>query len=357
MDDEISKQQQYFDNLSILEQSAKDIIGVSRTVFDMTNDWAQAQILAELVYWTSPSKENKSKLKIYKEGYRWLACSRMEWWERRRLTPREVDRAIVGLIKNDLVVKKIFYFNGLTTIHLRINIPKYFEQLFSISKRHYSDAEVAIKNESEELIEAMRLMGWDRINSSESPNGESVLPNGESINSNIHSNLPLSDETKIETSSLNDVNGSSPILDGSAGVRPAPKPVNERKSKKKMMEESDLQVKAMYEYSKKAKDNTHTLIPEQYSQMAKWFTDITGLQFLSKFTSLWISGFEEWKALGVGEDDVKAAFDIFTSHNLSIISPGSLTKTLNGIVANRKKKDDYYDKSTEKSKNYAGYEE
>jgi hypothetical protein len=122
-----------------------------------------------------------------------------------------------------------------------------------------------------------------------------------------------------------------------------PKPVNERKSKKKMMDESDLQIQDMYRYSKMAKDNTHTLLPEQYSQQAEWFTKASGLAYLPKFMNLWISGFEEWSQLGVIEEDVVKAVGKLRNASLSIISPGSLTKTLNDIVGNRKaKKDEPY---------------
>lgn len=89
--------------------------------------------------------------------------------------------------------------------------------------------------------------------------------------------------------------------------------------------------------SDKAKKNTQTLLPEQFQEQAKWFMQATGLSYVPKFRSLWIEGFEEWNNLGAIEEDVKKAVDKLQSAGFSIVSPGSLTKTLNGIVANRKK--------------------
>lgn len=299
---EQNKEQQYFDNLSIIEQSTRDVIGVSRTIFDMTEDWHQAQILAELVYWTSPSKENKSKLKVVKDGYRWLACSRIEWWERRRLKPREVDRAIIGLIKKGLVVKALYFFNGLTTIHLRINITNYIEQLLTIARRNYSDTDLAITNESEELLEAMRIMGWDKINGTDLPNGESPLPNGKSINSNIHSKLPIETKPKKLTA--------------------------------KELSQADQQVRDMIEHSRKASSRSDTLLPEQYQDFAKAFIDATGLTYIPNQKSKWIGAFEVWNNIGVSVEDIKDAAAQLS--NYTITSPMSMTNTLNGMMAKRK---------------------
>jgi hypothetical protein len=124
-------------------------------------------------------------------------------------------------------------------------------------------------------------------------------------------------------------------------VMAKPKPVKQTKLSKKDFDDAEKIVKAEWANSRIAKEKENTLLPEQFHQQASWFMQYTGLSYLPKFRSLWISGFEEWNALHVEEEDVMKAVQKLQSNGLSIISPGSLTKTLNGIVANRKKPNTY----------------
>lgn len=113
--------------------------------------------------------------------------------------------------------------------------------------------------------------------------------------------------------------------------------INNHKAKlnKKELEQADQQVKDMIEHSKKAKTRSDTLLPEQWSDYAQAFIESTGLQYVPNQQGKWIGAFEVWRNLGVTIQDVKDATGQL--HGYNILSPMSLTNTLNGIIATRKR--------------------
>lgn len=121
-----------FDEFLSWEKSTRDIIDFKKSYVDMAGDVLAGLVLSEIVYWYLPGRTGMSKLVITKKGVNWIACPRHEWWERCRLTPRQMDRIFKILAKVNLIEKQIFRFNNSPTIHIRLNQEVFVEQLNAI---------------------------------------------------------------------------------------------------------------------------------------------------------------------------------------------------------------------------------
>jgi hypothetical protein len=306
-------EQRQLDRMAAIEEASRDIIGVSKSIFDIVNDWNEAQILAELYYWTSAGKTGRTKLRIVKDGYKWLACSREEWWGRRRLTIREVDRAIIRLIKKDLVIKQVFLFNGLTTLHLRLNIAEFMDKYSNIARKTYLDDESLLEGDTE-LFDAEALMGWDKFDEEITKKVTPSYQKGNSINSNVHSKLPINENDELEQFQQFQ---------------------KDKKLSQKQLSNATKQVHDMVEHSKKAEKNKHQELPEQLIPLAKLFMDKTGIAYLPSQRTFWASSLQEWQTIGVTAEDIELAVDRMGGYVIN--SPKSLTTILNGLVAERKR--------------------
>lgn len=102
------------------EAASRDIIDFKKIYVDMVGDLNAGLMLSEIVYWYLPSKEDKSRLRVKREGEYWIACRRYEWWDRTRMSPKQADRAIDLLIKAGLIEKRLFKFQGEPTVHVRL---------------------------------------------------------------------------------------------------------------------------------------------------------------------------------------------------------------------------------------------
>lgn len=103
------------------EAATRDTLDVKLCYVDVAGDLVAGIVLSEIVYWYLPSKkDNSSKLRIFKDGEYWIASSREEWWERARIKPDRLDRALNILIEKGLIEKRIFRFNKHGTTHVRI---------------------------------------------------------------------------------------------------------------------------------------------------------------------------------------------------------------------------------------------
>lgn len=121
-----------FAEFLLWEQSTKDTIDFKRIYADMAGDTLAGLVLSQIVFWHIPNKQGKSKLRIEKEGKKWMACNRAEWWDSTRLTPRQIDRVLQILEGKHIIEKKVFKFNGSPTMHIRIN-----EDVFLMSHNSY----------------------------------------------------------------------------------------------------------------------------------------------------------------------------------------------------------------------------
>lgn len=97
---------------------------------DITGDLVQGTLLARIMYWFSVDKNKKSKVRIFKDDYFWIAKQRKDWWEEIRITERQYDKAIKELEGKGFVVLAKYKFNSMPTIHIR---PDY-ENINSVTK-------------------------------------------------------------------------------------------------------------------------------------------------------------------------------------------------------------------------------
>lgn len=86
---------------------------------DITGDLVQGTLLSRIMYWFSVDKKQKSKVRIFKDDYFWIAKQRKDWWEEIRITERQYDKAIKELDKKGFVVLAKYKFNSMPTIHIR----------------------------------------------------------------------------------------------------------------------------------------------------------------------------------------------------------------------------------------------
>tara|TARA_R110002020_G_scaffold112746_19_gene259382 strand:+ start:6843 stop:7157 length:315 start_codon:yes stop_codon:yes gene_type:complete len=79
-------------------------------------------LLAQIIYWSKPDKEGKTKLRVKKRGELWIAKSREEWEKETGLTVRQVKSAQDRLACLDLIEKDRFLFAGKVAVHVRLNL-------------------------------------------------------------------------------------------------------------------------------------------------------------------------------------------------------------------------------------------
>lgn len=97
-----------------------DTFSVRLIYVDICDDLVSGILLSQLVYWSVPDKEGKSKLRIKHDGHFWIAKRRTDWEEEIRISPKQYDRAIVHLQKLGFVTTKVFKFGASTMVHVRL---------------------------------------------------------------------------------------------------------------------------------------------------------------------------------------------------------------------------------------------
>jgi len=122
-------QTEWLKNFLLQARDDRERVDFRMIYVDMAGDLQAGLLLSQIVYWHLPSKSNKSKLRVFKDGHYWIAKTRYGWWEEIRLSPRQIDRAIEGLRNAGLVKTKIHRFNGNPTIHIRLCM-KQFEEVY-----------------------------------------------------------------------------------------------------------------------------------------------------------------------------------------------------------------------------------
>lgn len=88
---------------------------------DITGDLVQGTLLSRIMYWFSADKNKKSKVRVFKDGYFWIAKQRRDWWKEIRITERQYDKAIGELRKKGFVELAKYKFDSMPTIHIRPN--------------------------------------------------------------------------------------------------------------------------------------------------------------------------------------------------------------------------------------------
>jgi hypothetical protein len=157
------------------EMASKDTIDFKKIYVDISNDdLVSGLLLSQIVYWHLPSKETgKTKLRVVKDNFYWLAKERTDWHDEIRISPKQFDRAIKILEKLKIVETKKFKFNGQPLVHIRLIWPNF---LAAIQKQ-------MAENNEEIDLDPYSPLGIPQTSIPESPKGE--FPNRPKGNSGI----------------------------------------------------------------------------------------------------------------------------------------------------------------------------
>lgn len=117
-----------FARFLLWEKTTHDVIDFKKIYVDMAGDVLAGLVLSEIIFWYLPKHDGNPKMRVQRDGTLWIACARNEWWDRTRMSPRQADRAIQALIASGLVHKKMYLFNGLRTMHLRLDQDAFLQQ-------------------------------------------------------------------------------------------------------------------------------------------------------------------------------------------------------------------------------------
>lgn len=143
---------------------------------DITGDLIAGTLLSQILYWFSPNKSGQSRLRVVKDGRRWLAKSRNEWYSEIRISAKQYDRAIKILQDKNFVEVKIFKFNGVPTTHITVN-----DRVFNCAVNEWKNKkakQIALLN-PENYISPNGNMEFDQLVISEFTDCENqYIPNG-----------------------------------------------------------------------------------------------------------------------------------------------------------------------------------
>lgn len=119
------------------EEKNRDTIVVRKEYVDITQDLNAGILLSQIIYWLLPSKHEKigTKLRISKDGKKWLAKRREDWWEEIRLSPKQYDRAIKILKELGIIDVNVFKFDGNPTTHIYVNKDTFLYKLQNTNKK------------------------------------------------------------------------------------------------------------------------------------------------------------------------------------------------------------------------------
>lgn len=142
---------------------------------DIAGDLIAGALLGQILYWFGAGKDGRSRARIVKDGFLWIAKTRADWWDEIRISPKQYDRAAKILKEKGFIEIKTFKFYGNPTTHIRI-IPEAINAAVDAWK---ADQVKTILPEGEEPA----APGFNPLGNNELPEAEkTVLPEGEQWN-------------------------------------------------------------------------------------------------------------------------------------------------------------------------------
>lgn len=160
-----------------LEHFSRDSFRVKRAYVDAAGDLVAGILLGQIVYWNLPNDEGKSKLKVIKDGEKWLAKGRSDWWDEIRITPKQFDRAIKILEAKNFVETKKFKFDGAPTVHIKLKTLELTQRVKSIltfgenpnSPKGNNDIDLSVNSLTEITTETTTKITSERDNVASAP--------------------------------------------------------------------------------------------------------------------------------------------------------------------------------------------
>jgi hypothetical protein len=104
-----------------LERTNEKTVKIKLMYVDIAGDLISGLLLSQIIYWHLPGKSGVSKLRVKKLGREWLAKRRTDWHGECRITVKQYARAIRILENKQILITKVFKFNGEPTVHISLN--------------------------------------------------------------------------------------------------------------------------------------------------------------------------------------------------------------------------------------------
>lgn len=106
----------------------KNVLFNPQYVDALRGDHMAALMLSQIVYWSTPAKDGRTKLRVVKSEHLWLVKSHQDWWTELRMTRRQSQRALEILRKAGVVETVVHRFKNVPTLHIRL-IQKHLQGL------------------------------------------------------------------------------------------------------------------------------------------------------------------------------------------------------------------------------------
>lgn len=287
----------------------RNIIAVQKEfVYFLDYDHAAAIMLSQLIYWSDRT--------INMDG--WIYKSAEDWNEEIAIAPRQTDRVKAKLIEKGYIETEIRKANGAPTTHYRVRMNNLINALV---------AHLELKNDQSDNTKSSPV---------NTKRCDTLTPNGEIINSNYNNNYTVSQNTLTDEPQVTLSGNTATANKMVASIGYAkPKPV---KQPKKYALSTDEVVTDIIRNSDKAKTAVSSDIPEIYIPYAKAFIDGTGIKYIKKYFSDWVSTFSDWITLGYSPVDVRNAIDAIIDEGKSemISRPGSIQWKLNALSVRKR---------------------
>lgn len=157
---------------------------------DIAGDLISGTLLSQIMYWFSDNKSGKKRVRVFKDGYYWLAKGRDEWMEEIRISKKQYDNAIEKLRKRGLVKTKLYKFNSVPTTHIR---PIYENINSEVNKWKHSLAE--------EISSFTKTVNPDlpKGENGNSPNGKIEFPQRDNSITGTTNNDYITEDYNTET--------------------------------------------------------------------------------------------------------------------------------------------------------------
>ena len=129
-------------------------INFEMTYVDMAGgDLIAGLLLSQIIYWFTPNKHGKSKIKATYKGRPALAKSRDEWYKEIRITKRQYDRAIKTLKEKGIIDIENSMFNSKRTPFIMLNEETFLSLYTKELHRYYTNVNTGIDESVTPLTE------------------------------------------------------------------------------------------------------------------------------------------------------------------------------------------------------------
>lgn len=187
-----------FEDFLTWERASRDTIDVKRSYVDIAGDLAAGVMLSQIIYYYLPGKDGETKLRVEKEGKKWLAKKRDDWWEECRLTPDQVDRCTSILKKAGVIETARYKFQGSPVLHIRL-LRRFFQLLDEVVR---TESEGGRRNPLRRMVKLTSPNGDIHLANSRIPYTETTTKttteNHEQITSVHRTRFQLSDNGSDE---------------------------------------------------------------------------------------------------------------------------------------------------------------